>query len=117
MEFIQNYIYETRQQKGYFINGNPTRTKVVFTTERNKKLLVVEDRNHGITEFKKPIKVVDGPMKKKFKYIHHYMMMNKLPFEDYEVQLSGRMYLSEWFCLDKNWKFTIDLLKTTYAKN
>ena len=117
MEFIKNYIYETRQQKGHFINGNPTRTKVAFTTERNKKLLVVEDRNHGITEFKKPIKVIGGPTKKKFKYIHHYMMTNKLPFEDYEVQLSGRMYLSEWFCLDKNWKFTIDLLKTTYAKN
>jgi hypothetical protein len=117
IQFIQKYIHVTRQQKGFFINGNPTRTKIIFTKERKKKLLVVEDRNHGITQFTQPIKVIGGPKKKKFKYIHHYMMMKKLPFEDYEVQLSGGMYLSEWFCIDKSWKFTIDLVKTTYAKN
>ena len=110
---IKELIDATAQKKGRFTNGNPTRTKIIFTNKRKKQIIRIEDRNHGITTSE--IHVDAEATKKKYEYIHAYKLIRFLPDEHYSVQCSCKQYLSEWFCYERHMKFSLDMVKKSYA--
>jgi hypothetical protein len=110
---IKELIDSTAQKKGRFTNGNPTRTKIIFTNKRKKQIIRIEDRNHGITTSEMYVEAEST--KKKYEYIHAYKLIRFLPDEHYSIQCSCKQYLSEWFCYERHMKFSLDMVKKSYA--
>ena len=115
IEHIKRLIDLSIQPKGYFVNGNPTRTHIFFTKENRKTIIKVEDRNSGIWSHTFPIKPVS--LKRNYRFVLCYTLVRLIPDGDFKIQMSGSKYLSEWFSHKRKLKLSIDLLKVSYAKN
>jgi hypothetical protein len=112
---LKRYIEITSRKKGIFVKGNPTKIKIIFTKENRKQLIRVEDRNDGIVTYHEDIKAES--IKRNFEYILTYKLFRLLPDDNYMVQMSCKDYLSEWFCSKRSIKFSLDIVKVSYAKN
>ena len=115
LKSINSFIDLMGQKKGKFINGNPTKTQAVFKKEKRKQKLVIEDRNHMIMSMEKEITAVST--KKDFQYAFCYKVIREIPHEEYLIQMDSKIYLSEWICQGRSFKISIDMFKTSYAKN
>jgi hypothetical protein len=112
---IKELIDLTIQPKGYFVNGNPTKTKIYFTKDARKKVVKVEDRNCGIVSYQMEVK--PESLKRSYQYVISYKIMRLIPDNDFKIQISGDRYISEWFSPRRKLKLSLDLLKISYANN
>jgi hypothetical protein len=115
LERIKRWIELNKQPKGYFVKGNPNKTKIYFGKERRNTFVKVEDRNVGI--FSNQLSIQPNSLKRKYQFVLSYAMINQIPDGDFKIQMSGNKFVSEWFSSKRKLTLSIDLLKISYAKN
>jgi hypothetical protein len=103
------------KNRGTFVNGNPIKTKLFFMKEKRKQILRLENRDNGTWVVDKTIEA--ECIKKDYQYVIANKLFLELPEENYSIQMSAKDYIAEWFCHKRAIKFTLDLVKQSYAKN